>query len=273
MILPGAANLDDRTWKRRWAHALGIDRREQSSFHLALCMLNPTSFLVGCGENLKRYKKKGLWLFTFDMTCISWNNLSVWHISACTAYVAGLKVLADGFFVALCQQIFFGRWDFFSGDCCLIPTWFFLQDLLEKPKYLLTFTVGVGQKAAINAAVQKVSHWTFVAKFTWYVFGSIWLGCHESVCECLVRFCAWTDKFVKKHFDQLFGLLCSDYLLTHFAPQPLAEFLLQEVDDVMLLPFVTYKLAVIPFMISLCFTHFLVDLKWIELDGRFRTKE
>ncbi|XP_024379262.1 uncharacterized protein [Physcomitrium patens] len=31
------------------------------------------------------------------------------------------------------------------------------EDLLETPKYLLTFTVGVSQKAAVNAAVQKFS--------------------------------------------------------------------------------------------------------------------
>ena len=34
-----------------------------------------------------------------------------------------------------------------------------LQDLPETPKYLLTITVGVSQKAAINEAVKKVSLW------------------------------------------------------------------------------------------------------------------
>jgi hypothetical protein len=46
----------------------------------------------------------------------------------------------------------------------------FLQDLPEKPKFLLTFTVGVGQKAAINEAVQKVSHWNAVGLFTRFLF-------------------------------------------------------------------------------------------------------
>jgi hypothetical protein len=55
-MLSGTANLDDRKWK--WSHALAIDRREQSPFHLASSTLNPISFLVGYGENLKRYDEE-----------------------------------------------------------------------------------------------------------------------------------------------------------------------------------------------------------------------
>ena len=36
------------------------------------------------------------------------------------------------------------------------------QDLLERPKYLLTLTVGVSQKEAVNQAVQKVSCFVYL---------------------------------------------------------------------------------------------------------------
>lgn len=34
---------------------------------------------------------------------------------------------------------------------------FIHQDLTSEPRYLVTFTVGIGQKANINAAVKKVT--------------------------------------------------------------------------------------------------------------------
>jgi hypothetical protein len=34
-------------------------------------------------------------------------------------------------------------------------TWLFRHDLTSEPRYLVTFTVGIGQKANINAAVKR----------------------------------------------------------------------------------------------------------------------
>ena len=36
------------------------------------------------------------------------------------------------------------------------------QDLPERPKYLLTLTVGIPQKEAVNQAVQKVSCFVYL---------------------------------------------------------------------------------------------------------------
>lgn len=46
------------------------------------------------------------------------------------------------------------------GSLCNIKM-IIVQDLPEKPKYLLALTVGVGQKAFVNEAVQKVSYLEF----------------------------------------------------------------------------------------------------------------
>lgn len=94
------------------------------------------------------------------------------------------------------------------------------QDLPVKPKYLLAFTVGVGQKAAINEAVQKVGHRIVIASFTKvYIWvqsnlAAVWLAENTPSKDCILT----------QHNDQVFGplvvLLPSLNYLDNFAPLP-----------------------------------------------------
>ena len=74
------------------------------------------------------------------------------------------------------SAINFHIWAFIDCDVNQLPSlWEFhklwnLQDLQKKPKYLVTFTVGIDQRNNINAAVKKVIKAAFPYFFLLYYF-------------------------------------------------------------------------------------------------------